>query len=1282
MAGLVGQRPTTTARLNGQQMEALLDTGSQVSTVSEDWFHQHLEGHQLHPVVLYIRAANGLPVPYVGVVLVELELFGQKIPDVPFLVLKDQPQQRELPGLIGMNVLGRCKSMPSYLQPMVRAERQKSAFSVARLSVSHHLPANSISTVRVTSPGSHPQLRISTRLSKPLPHGLILVPTLSDGERKQYVRLANLTDQDVILRGRTPVAIWEPADSVVKEEELQVTMDQMEIHVSPAAEIRPKSTIQRPEPPSDFAGTTEQWDALCAVLDEVPEAFQQGENDLGYTDIVAHRIPTVDEIPVNQPYRSIPPHMLQEVRSHLQGLKKSGVIIDSHSPYASPIVLVRKKDGSLRLCVDYRKLNSKTVGDAFPLPRIQETFDALAGAKYFSVLDLASGYHQIAMDTEDQHKTAFTTPFGLFEYTRMPFGLTSAPATFQRLIQRVMADQLFEYLLCYLDDILVYSKTFEEHLQHLRQILRKIATTGLKLRWEKCQFLAKDVTYLGHSISADGISCQDDKIQVVQKWPTPKTTTELRSFLGFASFYRRFVKNFAQIAGPLHDLTTKCGKQKRTSITSRWTPAHQDAFEKLKSALTTTPILGFADFSKPFIVQTDASKEGLGAILSQQQEDGRIRPIAYASRRLRPSEKSYYKTHHSSYKLEFLALKWAIADKFRHYLISTQFSVYTDNNALTYYRTAKLGAIEQRWASQLSAFHFDLVYKPGKMNPADPLSRAPVCTTELADCSAIAVEEVYSIALPHPACQPTPLPPELHCARHDIFDRPELGDEDLPIPEETPRQDPILEPEPEDLRQLQEEDDTIGPVLRAFPSKPKASALQPALKQLVRQYPRLFQDTNGVLRRRCRHPELGQSDQLVLPASMRKRVVIAMHDDMGHQGYDRTMQLLQSRVYWPGMWAEVKQHLDNCARCVIARPENVKTPIGHLSASRPLEVVAIDFTKMDMASDGTEDVLVLTDVFTKYAQAVPTRNQQASTVAKVLIDWFAKFGVPERIHSDRGRCFEAEVVMELLKQYNVHKSRTTPYHPMGNGCCERFNRTLHQLLRTLSVDEQARWPKHLPHLVMVYNSTPHAATGFSPYRLLFGRENRLPMDQTLQVPYGRDQDPTPVLRQANANIKRAEERGAKYADRGAKPQPLQAGDRVLVRYHGPGRNKIQHPYRPGLYIVERQLRPGQDVYCIRPVEGGPVSTRHRQQLKLVPPTLQEEEDSAELEWDDHLPPLTFLEPPLPMPQLSPSKDSAHLLKPSKIPRRLKPRKTTETPSVPETPRRSARLAQKPRPVWR
>ena len=321
---------------------------------------------------------------------------------------------------------------------------------------------------------------------------------------------------------------------------------------------------------------------------------------------------------------------------------------------------------------DYRRLNAKTKKDAFPLPRLSEFLDAAVRAKFLSSLDLASGYHQVKVREQDREKTAFITPMGLYEYVRMPFGLCGAPATFQRLMQRCVGDLVYQMLFVYLDDICIYSKTFTDHLEHLDAVFTRLKRHGPKLKPSKCHLFCKEVKYLGHVLSEEGISAEEEKTKAIRNWPVPTTLKKLRSFIGFASYYRRFISDFAQLARPLHALTGVCQGHDPKYFRNRWSPECQEAFDSLKSRFISAPILAFADFSKPFIIDVDASQSGLGAVLSQIQE-GCEKVIAFASRTLRDNEKKMEK--YSSRKLELLGMKWAITEQFKDYLYGSHFLV-------------------------------------------------------------------------------------------------------------------------------------------------------------------------------------------------------------------------------------------------------------------------------------------------------------------------------------------------------------------------------------------------------------------------------------------------------------------------------------------------------------------------------------------------------------------------------------------------------------------------------
>ena len=387
-----------------------------------------------------------------------------------------------------------------------------------------------------------------------------------------------------------------------------------------------------------------EGEKVAKLFQHRAEAFSNGDYDLGFCDLIPHKIQLCDNKPVNLPYRRIPPHEVNEIKQELQKMLNKGVIRKSASPYGSPIVIVRKKYGAVRLCVDYRRLNSKTLPDAFPLPRIEESLEALDNARLFSALDLHHGYFQVAMDPESIPATAFRVPWGLFEFLRLPQGLKNSPSTFQRIIEHILGDLNFTSLLLYLDDILIFSDTMDQHIERLDKVLERLIQFGLKLNGKKCNFFQKEVRYLGHIVNKEGISVDPSKIKKIVNWPKPKTAEELRSFIGLASYYRRFIRNFSRIVSPLYSLINdrqeqeKAGKQV-SGI--NWGSESEQAFITLKDLLTDSPVLAYPDFKKEFVVEVDASLQGLGACLSQYDEKKELHPIAFASRGLRGAEKNY-----------------------------------------------------------------------------------------------------------------------------------------------------------------------------------------------------------------------------------------------------------------------------------------------------------------------------------------------------------------------------------------------------------------------------------------------------------------------------------------------------------------------------------------------------------------------------------------------------------------------------------------------------------------
>ena len=481
---------------------------------------------------------------------------------------------------------------------------------------------------------------------------------------------------------------------------------------APPSSTHPTSPPCQPPLPENLSPLQQQQ--LTELFKEYQDVFSQGDEDLGNTPLLEHGIETHGP-PLRQPYRRQNPAVRREEMTQVQQMLSSSVIRPSNSPWASPVVMVRKKDGSLRFCVDFRQLNAATVKDTHPLPRIDDLLDALHGAKWFSSLDLKSGYWQVPIAEQDKEKTAFRTSSGqLFEFNQVPFGLCNAPATFSRLMDRVLAGLHWETFLFYLDDIIVFSSTWEEHLARLREVFERLRHAKLKLGAPKCTFAAKEVSYLGHRVTEEGLLPDPSLLAAIRDIPPPKTATEVRSFLGLAGYYCRYVKGFAAIAAPLHALTRK-------DALFHWSEDYQAAFDQLKARLTTSPITAFPDFSQAFRLYTNASTAGLGAILAQVRE-GKERIICCASRALNKAEKSYPAT-----KLECLAIVWAVA-KFRPYLMAMPFEVFTDHYALQWLKTMRTGsALLHRWSAALEEYDYTVRHRPGKVQThVDGLSCLPV----------------------------------------------------------------------------------------------------------------------------------------------------------------------------------------------------------------------------------------------------------------------------------------------------------------------------------------------------------------------------------------------------------------------------------------------------------------------------------------------------------------------------------------------------------------------------
>lgn len=1273
-AGLVGTRCTASIKIEGREVNCLLDTGSQVTTIPKSYYEKHLYKHPIKSLenILEVEGANGQSVPYLGYVEVNLKfpkMFLGVEADVPTLALI-VPDLTNMPQiLIGTNSLdvlyvnctqgnnitpkSSCYGFQAVIKVLERRKRQASLVTVGYVKLKGHqqevVPAGCTvvldGLVQVNSPPAGKWVSLEPPTTTPLPAGLLVASSLhSLPAMKRFAQLPvvvrNDTQSDLFISPKSVIAEVHAVQQVMERPSSKDNFEDQKIK---------ENALNIPIDFGDSPLSPEWKKRITSLLNSMTDVFALHDLDYGHTDKVKHHIKLSDETPFKHRPRPIHPQDVDAVRRHLQELLEAGIIRESESPFSSPIVVVRKKDNSVRLCIDFRKLNSQTIKDAYALPNLEETFSVLTGSRWFSVLDLKSGYYQIEMEEADKQKTAFVCPLGFWEFNRMPQGITNAPSTFQRMMERCMGDLNRKEVLVFIDDLIVFSKSLEEHEARLVQVLERLRDFGLKLSPEKCRFCQTSVKYLGHIVSESGVKTDPQKVEALKTWPRPENLKELRSFLGFAGYYRRFVQDFSKIVKPLNDLTAgypplQKGRKKKMNGTTqyfnpkesfgeRWSQECQQAFDTVIAKLTSAPILGFADPKLPYVLHTDASTIGLGAALYQEQ-DGQMRIIAFASRGLTRSESKY-----PAHKLEFLALKWAVTTKFSDYLYGANFTVITDSNPLTYLLTsAKLDATSYRWLSSLSTFTFKIQYRAGSKNQdADGLSRRP--QAEIPDDLETKKERerIRQFTYHHLTGPSSEVPSiiasaetvDAICERHQIkqaYHDPDVLHPSLTLvesltvdvnalPQEFTQEDAyhfsgLPKLSEEDLRERQRADPEIRIVIQQLESNEK-----PCLKTIPSELILWFKEwnrlelKNGILfrRRKC---ERDTTYQLALPADFRDVVLKELHDEMGHLGIERTLELVRTRFFWPKMSSAVEQKIKTCERCVRRKTLPVKAaPLVNIQTSRPLELLCMDFLTIEPDRSGTKDVLVMTDHYTKYAIAVPTSNQKAQTVAKCLWDHFlVHYGFPEKLHSDQGTDFESRTIKELCRIAGISKIRTTPYHPRGNPV-ERFNRTLLQMLGTLNNKQKSRWKDYVRPLVHAYNCTKSDVTGFSPYELMFGRQPRLPIDLAFGLPVGGQNESHSKYVQGLKNrleesYRVARENSAKIADRNKKrydkhvvSSTLEIGDRVLVKnVRLKGKHKLADKWEPDVYVITKKAV-DLPVYTVKPEQkDGPLRTLHRDLL--------------------------------------------------------------------------------------
>jgi transposase InsO family protein len=971
---------------------------------------------------------------------------------------------------------------------------------------------------------------------------------------KSQFRLLNPTDQEIFLPQGRPIATAAPieTDSIQPLEPTDSSTDQSPSINSANPQVNTEPIEVNLEH-SDLS--PEQKTQLTEFLQNNRDVFATNLKQLGKTDLYQHRIDTEPCNPIRQRFYRATPTVRAEMTKQIDEMLDAGIIEESSSCWQSPVVMVKKKDGSFRLAIDYRVLNKYTKITTFPLPRLDDVFDSIGESKaqVFSKLDLLGAYWQLPMDPETAFKSGFVTNEGSYVFRRLPFGLVNAGSSFQMLMSKVLKGLNWKIVLAYIDDILVMSKNFEEHIQHLKLVFDRLREAGLTLKPSKCEFGVKEVTFLGHVISKQGIQCDKNKTEAVNSFPVPKNVHDIRSFVGLCQFYRRYIKSFSQIAAPLTQLL-------RNDVPFVWGDAQQKAFDTLKTSLTTSPILAYPDMQKDYVLTTDASIQAISYILSQLDNEGRERVISYGGRSLKAGEKNWPIS-----ELECLAVLEGIKH-YHIYLANKKFKVYTDHRALVYLQNIKQGTGRlARWSVLLQGYSFDIEHRRGIHNKnADALSRRdypPQSITNDRDIEDM-LPSTTQVSSTHAQVRESPEGNEVYEVQF-FYDSPDTVSSKPPL---------IAVTEPEkraDIGQLQRDCNDFQAIITYLETGelPEVAKLARTVVHESSQYQML----NSVLfhfyqpRTRGLPAEQRLIKQLALPKILREDCLLAYHDSKAagcHLGIERTFIAIRNKYHWKHQYQDIHDYITSCDVCQRAKRHYHAhpAPLASMPVEEAFSRLHIDIMgPLTKTKEGYKYLLVIVDSFTKWTESFPIRTQEATEVADILYkEIFTRFGPPDRIVSDRGQTFVSKLVNAICQIFQVTRHVISSYHPCANSCVERMNQPIAQCLRTYCDEKQSNWADVIPSIMYALRMSPCSqTTGYSPYYLVFGREMRTPFDQALipkdTLPQTVKQHVQKVLdnleiarKIATENVLRVQEKSKERFDKNTKPPPFALGDVVLL----------------------------------------------------------------------------------------------------------------------------------------
>ncbi|CAF1402909.1 unnamed protein product [Rotaria sordida] len=820
---------------------------------------------------------------------------------------------------------------------------------------------------------------------------------------------------------------------------------------------------------------------------------------------VHHAIETGTHPPIYTPPYRVSYKDEQRQREEIDKLLEQGIIEESTSPWSSPIVLVRKKDSSVRFCIDFRKLNNISTKDAFPMPRIDDIFDHLSQAEYYTTIDFKSGYFQVGLDPKDRPKTAFSTRDQHYQFTVLSQGVTNGPPAFQRIVSQILGPTRWQYSLAYLDDVIIYSPTFDQHLIHLNDILNRLHNANFRLNVNKCQIAKTAIDFLGHHIEHSNIRPNADNIRALLETQQPTAAKEAFRFVKAAEYYRKFIPGFSTIAQPLYQYapTTKEQRsQKSQSTLINLSDDEMHAFNELKRILTHDLVLRIPDQNLPFKIQTYASKIGIGAVLMQTHSNGDL-PVAYLSKKFTTTQMNWPATEQECYAIICAIEKW------HKYLDGHSFIIETDHKPLLpFYLKQQLNSKCERWRLKLQQYQFTIRYIKGKYNTvADYLSRAPVDKgTHDEDnytpttSRATQTDNHMQTQIIAPIMTRRQARQQLNeRTDHHVPDQTCNGNrqernvdisidhscipkaEQLPTSIHNTDSDRIIPFTLEQIKELQHQDDEINNIIHN-----------------IKNYKEYFVKNNLLMKKRF--PPVP-----VIPKGRIRLDIIKIYHDTpangAHFGRNKTIHKIQQRYFWPNMVSDIRNYVQSCLPCLKNNPLRQKPP-GALKPIKPPEgvwqLLTMDFHGpiTPTTKNGKKYIILLTDVLSKFVITKAVRDCTALTAARFLTeDVILKYGTPKCILTDNGTHFTADMMTELFKKIGITHLYSTPYHPMTNGQIERFNATMDSKIATLSNEKRTNWDEQLQFVTFNYNTSIHATTGQIPFELMHGRSPILPFDQ-------------------------------------------------------------------------------------------------------------------------------------------------------------------------------------------